>query len=155
MPRSGPFTAGKGTRYPLCSRLGGPQGTSRRVRKISPPPGVDPRTVQPVGCRYSDCTVRPKSNYIYVCLCMYVFIKWAMCLKASKLARIEGMWYWSNTFIILKIRGQRLQGDSASCLFSGKTMSKWEGCNGSVINVSRVMISVMGREFTCQHFRIE
>jgi len=26
------------TRYPLCRRLGGPQGWSARVRKISPPP---------------------------------------------------------------------------------------------------------------------
>ena len=36
------------TRYPLYSRLGGPLGRSGQVRKISPPPGFDPRTVQPV-----------------------------------------------------------------------------------------------------------
>jgi hypothetical protein len=36
------------TRYPLYGRLGGPQGRSGRVRKISPPPGFDLRTVQPV-----------------------------------------------------------------------------------------------------------
>jgi hypothetical protein len=36
------------TRYPLYRRLGGPQGRSGRARKISPPPGFDPRTVQPV-----------------------------------------------------------------------------------------------------------
>ena len=37
-------------RYPLYMyrRMGGPQGRSGRVRKISPPPGFDPRTVQPV-----------------------------------------------------------------------------------------------------------
>ena len=35
------------TRYPLYRRLGGPQGRSGR-RKISPPPGFDPRTVQPI-----------------------------------------------------------------------------------------------------------
>ena len=34
------------TRYPLYRRLGGPQGRSGQVRKISPPPGLDPRTVQ-------------------------------------------------------------------------------------------------------------
>jgi hypothetical protein len=34
------------TRYPLYRRLGGPQGRSIRVRKISPPPGFDLRTVQ-------------------------------------------------------------------------------------------------------------
>ena len=42
------------TRYPLYRRLDGPQGPSGRVRKISPPPGFDPRTVQPVASRYTD-----------------------------------------------------------------------------------------------------
>ena len=42
------------TRYSLYRRLGGPQGRSGRVRKISPPPGLDPRTVQPVASRYAD-----------------------------------------------------------------------------------------------------
>jgi hypothetical protein len=36
------------TRYPLYSRLRRLQGRSGQVRKISPPPGFDPRTVQPV-----------------------------------------------------------------------------------------------------------
>jgi hypothetical protein len=40
------------TRYPLYRRLGGPQGRSGQVQKISPPPGFDPRTVQPVASRY-------------------------------------------------------------------------------------------------------
>jgi len=39
------------TRYQLYWRLGGPQGRSGRVRKISPPPGFDARTVQPVTSR--------------------------------------------------------------------------------------------------------
>ena len=42
------------TRYPLYRRLGGPQGRCGQVRKISPPPGFDPRTVQPVAIRYTD-----------------------------------------------------------------------------------------------------
>ena len=42
------------TRYPLYRRLGGPQGRSGQVRKISPPPGFDPRTVQPVASPYTD-----------------------------------------------------------------------------------------------------
>ena len=42
-PRPGRFTPGK-TRYPLYRRLGGPQGRSGRGRKISPPPGFDPRS---------------------------------------------------------------------------------------------------------------
>ena len=45
------------SRYPLCRRLGGPQGRSGRVRKISPPPGFDPSTVQPVASRYTDWAI--------------------------------------------------------------------------------------------------
>jgi hypothetical protein len=41
------------TRYPLYRRLGGPQGRSGQVRKISPPPVFDPRTFQPVASRYT------------------------------------------------------------------------------------------------------
>jgi hypothetical protein len=40
------------TRHPLCRSLGGPQGRSEWVRKISSPPGFDPRTVQPVASRF-------------------------------------------------------------------------------------------------------
>ena len=42
------------TRYPLHRRLDRPQGRSGRVRKILPPPGFNPRTVQPVASRYTD-----------------------------------------------------------------------------------------------------
>jgi len=45
---------GKRTRYSLYSRLRGPKGRSGWVRKISSPPGFDPRTVQPVDSRYTD-----------------------------------------------------------------------------------------------------
>jgi hypothetical protein len=48
---------GKETRYPLYRRLGGPQGRCVRVRKISPTPGFDPRTVQPVASRYTDWAI--------------------------------------------------------------------------------------------------
>jgi hypothetical protein len=40
------------TLYPLYMRLVGPQGRSGQVRKISPAPGLDPQTVQPVASRY-------------------------------------------------------------------------------------------------------
>ena len=43
------------TRYQLHRRLGVPPGRSGQVRKISPPPpGFDPRTIQPVASRYTD-----------------------------------------------------------------------------------------------------
>ena len=42
------------TGYQLYRRLSGPQGRSRRVLKISHPPGFDPRTFQPAASRYTD-----------------------------------------------------------------------------------------------------
>ena len=38
----------KETQYPLYGWLGGPYGRSERARKISPPPGLDTQTAQPV-----------------------------------------------------------------------------------------------------------
>ena len=42
------------TRYQFYRRLVGPQGRSGQVRKISSPPGFDPRTVQAVASRYTE-----------------------------------------------------------------------------------------------------
>jgi hypothetical protein len=42
------------TRYPFYRILGGFQGRSERVRKISLPPGFDQRAVQPVVSCYID-----------------------------------------------------------------------------------------------------
>jgi hypothetical protein len=55
-------------RYPLCRRQGGPQGRSGHVWEILPPPGFDPRTVQPIGSRYIDYATRPtrRFNHIYI-----------------------------------------------------------------------------------------
>jgi hypothetical protein len=54
-PRPGRFLPPGKNRYPLYRMLlDGPQGGSGRVRKISPLPGFDPQTVQPVASRYTD-----------------------------------------------------------------------------------------------------
>ena len=52
--RPGRSLPARKTRYPFYRRLGGPQGQSGQVCKISPPPGFDPPTVQPVASRYTD-----------------------------------------------------------------------------------------------------
>ena len=52
------------TRYQLYRRLGVPQGRSGQVRKISLPPGFDPRTVQPVASRYNDWATRPTTSIL-------------------------------------------------------------------------------------------
>ena len=49
-------------RYPLYRRLGGPQGRSGWMRKISPSPGFDPQTIQPVASHYTNCAVPALDN---------------------------------------------------------------------------------------------
>jgi len=67
------------TWYPLYRRLGGPQGWSGQVWKISPPPGFDPRTVQPVGSRYTDYATRSTrfkynpQNIVFTMSCLLEF----------------------------------------------------------------------------------
>ena len=74
------------TRYPLYRILDGPQGRSGRVRKISPLPGFDLRTVQLIASRYTDYAIRPTHRsvtkcfasatptHIYVCVCVCVCV---------------------------------------------------------------------------------
>ena len=53
------------TRYPLYRRLGGPQGRSGWVQKISSPPGLDPLTVQSVASCYTGCYPCPSTKDIH------------------------------------------------------------------------------------------
>jgi len=52
-----PLYPREGIRYPLYRSLGGPQGGCRRVRKISPTPEADLRTVQRVASRRADWAI--------------------------------------------------------------------------------------------------
>ena len=52
----------------MYRRLGGPQGRSGQVRKISPPPGFDPPTVQPLASRYTDCAIPAHTKTPYTFL---------------------------------------------------------------------------------------
>jgi hypothetical protein len=54
-------------RYSLFSRQGGLQGQSGIVRKISPPPGFDPWTVQLVASRYTDCAITGSGRGLIYC----------------------------------------------------------------------------------------
>ena len=63
---------------PIVQEAGWAQGRSGRVRKISPPPGFDPRIVQPVASRYTDWAIPAHKThkhthththiYIYICI---------------------------------------------------------------------------------------
>jgi hypothetical protein len=48
--------------YPLYRQLGGPQGRSEQMRKISSLPEFDPRTVKSVDNRYTDYATRPTNE---------------------------------------------------------------------------------------------
>jgi hypothetical protein len=52
-PRPGRFTPGKDP-VPIVKEVGWAPGRAGRMRKISPPPGFDPRTVQTVASPYTD-----------------------------------------------------------------------------------------------------
>jgi hypothetical protein len=52
--RHAPATLPPGDPVPIYRRLGGTQGQCGWMWKISPPPGFDPRTVQPVESHYTD-----------------------------------------------------------------------------------------------------
>jgi hypothetical protein len=82
--RHAPATLPPGkTQYPLYRRLGRPHSRSGWVRKISPPPGFDPRTVQPVASRYTDCaTPAPSQDRIVV-----------KCIKTDLWHRSQ-VWQW-------------------------------------------------------------
>ena len=56
-PHPGCFILRKENQYPLCRRLGGPQGQSGPVWNISPPLGFDPQTVHPVASPYINYTI--------------------------------------------------------------------------------------------------
>jgi len=60
----------KESRFPLYRRLGGPQGGSGWVLKISPPPGFDPWTVQPVAFQamYEPKNVGTNSGNLSLCV---------------------------------------------------------------------------------------
>jgi hypothetical protein len=85
------------TLYPLYRRLGGPQDRSGRVRKISPPPRFDPRTVQSVVSRYTDWAIRPtllqwKINKYYIfcdCVCSLRYPACGACAPYCHLWRVR------------------------------------------------------------------
>jgi len=59
----------------------GPQGGTGRLRKISPPPGLDPRTVQPVTSSYTDRVIQAQVSSIFRAL--------IRCIKHIKIPKIE------------------------------------------------------------------
>ena len=75
------------TRYPLYRRLGGPQGRSGRVWKISPTPGFDPRTVQsivPAPATLLTRRIRCEHSAVrkHLCVCLHVSL-WFVVIESQ------------------------------------------------------------------------
>jgi hypothetical protein len=69
-PRNSRFTPGEVTEYPLYRRLGWPQKRPGWVRKISPAPELDLRTVQTVVSGYTDCAIPfHRGMFVYFIVC--------------------------------------------------------------------------------------
>ena len=102
------------TRYPLHRRLGGPQGWSGQVRKISQPPGFDPWTIQPIANRYTDWATRPTfsivhSKYREIMVRLWTLNSWkrGYFLKRISCSFVEGKksrntWFYLSGVISLK-----------------------------------------------------
>jgi hypothetical protein len=80
------FTFGKNP-VPIVQEvgwLGGFQGRSEQVRKISPPPGFDLRTVKPVASRYTDykckILVKKELNTITLISVYYTQLNTSICM---------------------------------------------------------------------------
>ena len=77
------------TRYPTYRRLGGLRGRSWRFRKIRPPPGFDPRNVQPAASRYTDwaipaqVSVFSQANLAHSLLPYALQFHWSVCLSVT------------------------------------------------------------------------
>jgi hypothetical protein len=65
-PLSSRFTPGKDSLYPLHRKLCEPRGSSGCMRKISPPPGFDPQTAQPVTSHYTDLAIPAHDTGVYL-----------------------------------------------------------------------------------------
>jgi hypothetical protein len=92
--------------YALYRRLGGPQGRSGQVRKISPPPRFDLRTVQPIASHYTNWATQPTVSYLRPVKNAKIQYKWMgrwvraidcnMCVVFRVLTQQEQKWCSRN-----------------------------------------------------------
>ena len=133
MPHPSCFTLGK-TQYPLYKRLDGPQCQSAQVQKICPPPppGFNPRTIQPIASWYTDYAITAHhlrrlkfQNEIQCCLALYPYTRFPVCLVCNGTsARIEPfIWVMWSLFSYLYF-----ESNSAVLLGQKTSKNRW-WCN--------------------------
>jgi hypothetical protein len=134
------------TRYPCPRRLGGPQGRSGLARNISPPPGFDPRTVQPLITTVSATTAlqsQSSSTWFYAPPTHHVMVAatyknaannfsgpFPSDFRRTRLSKNTRLCNFRDVRPDSLSRGQELLENNLSMLYSGvlvlwSTSSKW------------------------------
>ena len=109
------------TRYPLYRRLGRPQSRSGHVRKIAPPPGLDPRTVQSVASPCTDYTIpAPKQNRT-----KKQKQKWNWCPHTQTHAADNTRTFCQMCFVLSTVSGQLQWSEYIIMALQGKW--RWSG----------------------------
>jgi hypothetical protein len=104
-PRPGRFTPWKETRYPFYRRMGGPQDRCGRVRKMSPPSAFDPRIVQPLANRYTDCAITAHSTLVHTSkLQISIILETTVDKRSSVLNNAHRCFVWSSWFCLQNLR---------------------------------------------------
>jgi hypothetical protein len=136
MPHPSHFTPCKETRYPLYRRLGGPEGQSGQVQKISPPLGFDPWTLQPVATIHTNYTIPalPKETIVTEILLQYIRNSQNFCNSQflSLLSVVAICWIICH---VIKQKFSLFPDDNMASLFSKFVNIKHKKHNNS--NVSR------------------
>jgi hypothetical protein len=111
----GRFNRRKETLYPFRRRMGGPQNRSGRVRRMSPPPGFDPRTVQPIASRCIDYSMPAH-------------------FRLSKLTDNKLSWKTRNTGKILNDEGLK------PCVITWRLLWQLRACHSLLFSLRSVFI---------------
>jgi len=93
------------TRFSLYRRLGGPQSWFGRVRKISPPPGCDPWTVQSLASRYTDWAIPAHMPYMLVYSVTCQLVKcfhqlWKVVISFIMCGHLSVRLYWTTQLLL-------------------------------------------------------
>ena len=117
------------TQYPLYRRLGVPEGSSRLVRKISPPLEVDPWTFQPVASHYTWFESPSESCLPEVKMLIFSPILWkTRCIIVGIATLLRGRRF----YVRVKVKWSRYRpgvvqrvGRGLALLFHGGTRMWW------------------------------
>ena len=125
------------TRYPLYRRLGGPQGRSGQVRKISSPPEFDPRIVQHVASRYTDYATGPTDIYSAYCNLIHppFICSWYVHTRSNAFVWLTCMRY-HDSVVYISIISTRYVGRARN----HRRGCSWRGRAGNSLHQSSLML---------------